>query len=550
MVNQVDFRDWPGGPVLAHVAGTVQNAVAVCETAFAGQRVTAALHREDELVGSVRVDDFDPAEVGTAAGTAVAWLDEVGDAAGAVVAEADALRHVIAMWFDSTTERLTEISTRFDAVAAEGGSHLPPLTDRLAAVDRAVPAFDLDRLGELARSVAAPELTTQITTLDELRRYAARMPAMVVEVLATSDADPDGVAATLADFAATVQAWQRTAAPVAGEVLEQLLVASAAAERLSTAARSYAAGLRESTSESCLICLENVLDGEGAAPCWRLLCGHSFHSRCAHDWLALRGTCPTCRRPADGLTGFMPVSMPVNIDPVLDFGEQPDDESELAVPPPPSFPATDFPTLYDGYLGPGSPTYSGRLNELLGARETATDHGRRAELDAAVRREIAGRAELLAELDGSTPLSPWHEVLSDTAEILRAGERRLSEAVAGAAGRDDLGRRVSQVGREIKYMLTNSFGFVTDLEDTASWAEGFTAIATQVRAVRDWLSTLAGYTPSAQFGSLDEVHDDLVTRNKAVSDTAAATAATLLEVSKWVEQARSDHDAILARLTT
>eukprot|EP00928_Gymnodinium_smaydae_P028830 TRINITY_DN21886_c0_g4_i2.p2 TRINITY_DN21886_c0_g4~~TRINITY_DN21886_c0_g4_i2.p2 ORF type:complete len:311 (-),score=50.69 TRINITY_DN21886_c0_g4_i2:89-1021(-) len=49
---------------------------------------------------------------------------------------------------------------------------------------------------------------------------------------------------------------------------------------------------------SCAVCLESLLKtsmGGSEEPCGKLPCGHCFHRSCALPWLALRGTCPTCR---------------------------------------------------------------------------------------------------------------------------------------------------------------------------------------------------------------------------------------------------------------
>lgn len=46
----------------------------------------------------------------------------------------------------------------------------------------------------------------------------------------------------------------------------------------------------------CAICLSDFLEGDGI----RVLpaCNHGFHVKCVEKWLALRCSCPTCRRSA------------------------------------------------------------------------------------------------------------------------------------------------------------------------------------------------------------------------------------------------------------
>ena len=48
---------------------------------------------------------------------------------------------------------------------------------------------------------------------------------------------------------------------------------------------------------SCCVCLEDVQVGD---PVRTLPCLHTFHAKCAEDWLQKKKVCPLCQFPIDG----------------------------------------------------------------------------------------------------------------------------------------------------------------------------------------------------------------------------------------------------------
>jgi len=74
-------------------------------------------------------------------------------------------------------------------------------------------------------------------------------------------------------------------------------------------------------ADSCAICWADMASDDGENPSTSLLpyCRHSFHSSCIGEWMAIKWSCPVCRRFALPMPEFPP--LPAAVRNRLFFGQ-------------------------------------------------------------------------------------------------------------------------------------------------------------------------------------------------------------------------------------